>query len=256
MPRCCAGVARTSSRPTTITAAGATAKTGSRGYLDPVLSALNPHLTHHYGMDFGRSVDLSVIATLAVESNLVRRCPFLVELRNVPFKQQEQILFHVLDRLPRFAKGANDARGNGQQLAEFAWQKYGQARVEPVMLSEEWYRSNMPAFQAAFQDSMIQIPRDVDVRDDLRAIKLIKGVGRIPEGYKGKGADGKPATPMPPSPWRWLTTPVNKPRWLSTKSKPPATKPWAPAPIAIKAPCAAMYRFTTWAGARWRAPTY
>jgi phage FluMu gp28-like protein len=162
------------------------------GYLDPVLSALNPHLTHHYGMDFGRSVDLSVIATLAVESNLVRRCPFLVELRNVPFKQQEQILFHVLDRLPRFAKGANDARGNGQQLAEFAWQKYGQARVEPVMLSEEWYRSNMPAFQAAFQDSMIQIPRDVDVRDDLRAIKLIKGVGRIPEGYKGKGADGKP----------------------------------------------------------------
>ena len=44
------------------------------GYLDPVLSALNPHLTHHYGMDFGRSVDLSVIATLAVESNLVRRC--------------------------------------------------------------------------------------------------------------------------------------------------------------------------------------
>ena len=161
-------------------------------HLDPVLSTLNPHLTHHYGMDFGRSVDLSVIATLAVETNLVRRCPFLVELRNVPFKQQEQILFHVLDRLPRFAKGANDARGNGQQLAESAWQKYGQARVEPVMLSEEWYRSNMPAFQAAFQDGTIQVPRDVDVRDDLRAIKLVKGVGRIPEGYKGKGADGKP----------------------------------------------------------------
>ncbi|MCB1826668.1 MAG: hypothetical protein KDJ54_19620 [Candidatus Competibacteraceae bacterium] len=161
-------------------------------YLDPVLSTLNPHLMHCYGMDFGRSVDLSDIAPLVIEPNLTRRCPFLIELRNVPFKQQEQILFYVIDRLPRFGKGANDARGNGQQLAESTWQKYGQARAEPVMLSEEWYRTNMPAFQAAFQDGTILVPRDVDVRDDLRAIKLIKGVGRIPDTYKGKGADGKP----------------------------------------------------------------
>ncbi len=160
--------------------------------LVPVIAALNPNLTHHYGMDFGRSVDLSVIAPLAIEPNLTRRCPFLIELRNVPFKQQEQILFHVVDRLPRFGKGANDARGNGQQLAESAWQKYGKARVEPIMLSEEWYRQNMPPFQAAFQDAAILVPRHVDVRDDLRAFKLIKGVARIPETYKGKGSDGKP----------------------------------------------------------------
>lgn len=160
--------------------------------LHPVLAALNPHLTHHYGMDFGRSVDLSAIAPLAVEPNLTRRCPFLIELRNVPFKQQEQILFYLVDRLPNFAKGAHDARGNGQQLAEAAWQKYGQGRIEPVMLTEDWYRTNMPAFQAAFQDAMLLIPRDVDVRDDLRALKLIRGVARIPDGYKGKGADGKP----------------------------------------------------------------
>lgn len=160
--------------------------------LHPVLATLNPHLTHHYGMDFGRSVDLSAIAPLAVEPNLTRRCPFLIELRNVPFKQQEQILFYLVDRLPNFAKGAHDARGNGQQLAEAAWQKYGQGRIEPVMLTEDWYRTNMPAFQAAFQDAMLLIPRDVDVRDDLRALKLIRGVARIPDGYKGKGADGKP----------------------------------------------------------------
>jgi phage FluMu gp28-like protein len=160
--------------------------------LVPVIAALNPNLTHHYGMDFGRSVDLSVIAPLATEPNLTRRCPFLIELRNVPFKQQEQILYYVVDRLPRFGKGANDARGNGQQLAESAWQKYGKARVEPIMLSEEWYRQNMPPFQAAFQDAAILVPRHVDVRDDLRAFKLVKGVARIPETYKGKGSDGKP----------------------------------------------------------------
>ncbi len=160
--------------------------------LQPLLSALNPSLNHYYGMDFGRSVDLSVIAPMAIEPNLVRRVPFLIELRNVPFRQQEQILFYVVDRLPRLGKGAHDARGNGQQLAELAWQKYGASRIEPVMLSEEWYRQNMPAFQAAFQDAALLIPRDVDVRDDLRALKLIKGVARIPENYKGKGSDGKP----------------------------------------------------------------
>lgn len=160
-------------------------------HLDPYLTALNPHLTHYYGMDFGRNAHLSVIAPLALESSLTRRCPLLIELRNVPFRQQHQVLHHLIDRLPRFAKGAHDARGNGQQLAEEAWQKYGTQRIEPVMLTEEWYRAHMPAFQAAFQDAAIAIPRDVDVRDDLRAIKLVRGVARIPEGYEGKGADGK-----------------------------------------------------------------
>lgn len=160
--------------------------------LAPCIAALKPDLTHSYGMDFGRNVDLSCIAPLVTETNLTRRCPFLIELRNVPFKQQEQILFYLVDHLPRFVKGANDARGNGQQLAEAAWQKYGKSRIEPVMLSEEWYRTHMPPFQAAFQDAAILIPRDVDVRDDLRALKLIRGVARIPENYKGKGADGKP----------------------------------------------------------------
>ena len=161
-------------------------------HLAPVLAALNPHLTHSYGMDFGRNVDLSSIAPLVTEPNLLRRCPFLIELRNVPFKQQEQILFWMIDRLPKFTKGAHDARGNGQQLAEAAWQKYGTSRIEAVMLTEQWYRDHMPAFQAAFQDAALLIPRDADVRDDLRALKLIKGVARIPENYKGKGADGKP----------------------------------------------------------------
>lgn len=159
-------------------------------HLAPQLAKLNPHLQHVYGMDFGRSVHLSVIAPLAIEADLKRRCPFLVELRNVPFRQQQQILHFLIDRLPRFRKGANDARGNGQQLAEEAWQKYGKNYIEPVMLTESWYRANMPPFQAAFQDNALLIPRDADVREDLRALKLVRGVARVPEGYEGKGADG------------------------------------------------------------------
>ena len=63
-----------------------------------------------------------------------RRTPFVVELRNIPFRQQEQILFYIADRLPRFLGGAMDARGNGQYLAETARQRYG-ARIAQVMLS-------------------------------------------------------------------------------------------------------------------------
>ncbi len=161
-------------------------------YLHPQIVLLNPLLQHYYGMDFGRKIDLSVIAPIALEANLVRRVPFMIELRNIPFKQQQQILYYLVDRLPNFARGAHDARGNGQQLAEEAWQRYGAQRIEPVMLTEEWYRNQMPPLKAAFEDAMLLLPRDADVRDDLRALRLVRGVARIPENYQGKGSDGKP----------------------------------------------------------------
>ena len=160
-------------------------------HLAPCLDRLNPHLKHYYGMDFGRKIDLTAIVPLELGADLVRRAPFVVELRNVPFRQQEQILHAIIERLPRFQYGAHDARGNGQQIAELMQQKYGAGRIEAVMLTEEWYRANMPPLQAAFQDAQILIPRDADVRDDLRALRLIRGVARIPETYEGKGGDGK-----------------------------------------------------------------
>ncbi len=61
-------------------------------YLSPVLKTLNDKQRHVVGEDFGRSVDLTVFAPMAIEQRLQRRVPFMIELRNVPFKQQEQIL--------------------------------------------------------------------------------------------------------------------------------------------------------------------
>jgi len=148
--------------------------------LAPVLDALDPRTPHVFGEDFGRSGDLTVIWILALLANLTRHTPFTVELRNVPFDQQRQILFYILDRLPRFRAGKMDARGNGQYLAEVTVQRYG-ARVEAVMLSEGWYRDNMPPFKAAFEDAMITVPADRDTVDDLRAIQIVRGVARIPE---------------------------------------------------------------------------
>ncbi|WP_374557845.1 DNA-binding protein [Aquitalea pelogenes] len=126
--------------------------------------------------------DLSVHVPLIEMQNLVKRVPFILEMRNVPFRQQEQITFHLLDNLPGFAGGAFDARGNGQYLAEVAMQRYGADRIHQVMLSESWYREHMPPVKAALEDGDLDgLPKDKDVLADMRAVQIIKGVPRIPD---------------------------------------------------------------------------
>lgn len=148
----------------------------------PLLAKIPASVQSFYGMDFARSGDLSVIWPLIKEQDLRKRAPFLVELRNVPFKQQEFILFYIVRRLPNFLKGAHDARGNGSQIAEAAAVEFGFNRIEQVMLTEGWYRDNMPLLKAALEDDTLHgIPADKDVTGDVRAFRVVKGVARIPE---------------------------------------------------------------------------
>lgn len=151
----------------------------------PLLATLDGALNHAFGEDFGRTGDLTVYAPLEISQQLKRRTPFMVELRNTPFRQQEQVLYYILDRLPRFQAGCFDARGNGQYLAEQAAYRYGAARIEKVMLSQSWYLENMPPFKAALEDDEMAISRDADVLNDLRAIQVIKGIPKIPGGNTG-----------------------------------------------------------------------
>ena len=159
-------------------------------HLKPVMDKLDKNLRHSYGFDFGRSGDLSVFLPLAEERNLLLRAPFVLELRNVPFRQQEQILFWVVDRLPRFANGKHDARGNGEFLGEYAVQKYGSLRIEAVMPSRPWYLANMPVLKAAFEDRAIELPRDADIKADFRTITMKRGIPLIPDSARTKGTDG------------------------------------------------------------------
>lgn len=154
----------------------------------PLLQGLNPELQSVFGQDFGRSGDLTVMVPAQIEQNLRRKIPFILELRNMPHKQQEQIAKFVIKGLPRFVKAAVDARGNGHAVAEFLAQEFGYSRVELVMATEGWYREHMPPLKKAFEDDTIAVPRDKDVLTDLRAIKVIKGVARVPE--RSVGRDG------------------------------------------------------------------
>lgn len=157
----------------------------------PLLEKLDPNLDSFFGEDFARSGDLSCFWPMQQTRALDLLTPFVIELRNVPFEQQKQILFYLLDRLPRFRAGAMDARGNGQYLAEVAMQKYGTGRIAQVMLSQEWYRENMPPFKAALEDNKAVLPKDADILADLRTIVMEKGVAKVPDSARVRGSDGR-----------------------------------------------------------------
>lgn len=161
----------------------------------PILKTLDAKTPHAFGQDFGRKHDLSIFWPLAIGRDLVLRTPFVLELRNVPYEAQRQIVFYIIDRLPLFRAGKFDATGNGGYLAEVAMQRYGE-RIEAVMINEPWYRDNMPRWKAQFEDGTIVIPRDREILDDHRLVKLIRGVGRIPDertGEAGKKRHGDSA---------------------------------------------------------------
>ena len=159
-------------------------------HLAPVLAELDKARVHGYGQDFARVGDLTVITALEEGTDTVKRPRLVVELSRCPYKQQEQILDYIVDRLPRFRFGAHDANGNGGQIAEHAADRYGHDRIEQVHLTEKFYMEQMPKFKAHLEDATLDnLPQDDQCRDDLRAIKKINGVPKIPKA-KTQTGDG------------------------------------------------------------------
>lgn len=157
--------------------------------LKPLLNVLDKDARHHIGGDAARSGDLSVYWPISVDQGLVRRPPFVVELKNIPFTSQLQILWFIIDNLPRFSGGAFDARGNGQQMAEETMQRYGSGLIHCVMTSAKWYLEAFPPYKAALEDATQVLPRDADILNDHRAVKTVGGIPQIPD-QRTKGADG------------------------------------------------------------------
>jgi phage FluMu gp28-like protein len=148
--------------------------------VEPEIARCDESLASFFGQDFGRIADLSVIWPVQIGRGLMRKTPFVIELRNIPFDQQEQIVFFICDRLPRFCGGALDAGGNGAALAEKTAQRYGLERIAQVKFSIDWYRENMPKYKATLEARGMNMPADPYILDDHKLIKLINGVARVP----------------------------------------------------------------------------
>lgn len=156
----------------------------------PLLNGLPKTQEHYLGIDFGRVDDLSVLAPITLMRDMSRKVPFVVELRNVPFLEQAQIVSYVLNRLPRFVKVALDSTGNGQFLGERCKQLHGgEKKVEAIWMSQKWYAENLPKLKAAFEDGTIKIPRDSDIASDLGSFTVIDGVPRLPKLKRAESED-------------------------------------------------------------------
>jgi len=134
----------------------------------------------YLGEDFARSGDLTcVFLDEALPDG--RLLTFLaLELRNMPFDQQRQVIFSLMNTLPNFSGAAFDARGNGQMIAELAAQEWP-GYVEQVMLSVKWYGENFPKLKERLEDASTNIPDDPAIREDFRAVGLKQGVPCVME---------------------------------------------------------------------------
>lgn len=148
-------------------------------YLAPLVQDLTPELRHYLGMDYARHRDFSIICPMSVDQARHRDVPFVVEMHKVPYRQQKQILFYILRRLPRFASAALDATGSGETLAEEAADEFGHDRVLQVKLSRAWYGAWMPKFIQLFEDGAITLPKDDSLQQDVRSIETVEGIPMI-----------------------------------------------------------------------------
>ncbi|MGV8987640.1 MAG: terminase large subunit domain-containing protein [Cypionkella sp.] len=154
-----------------------------------------------FGSDFARVADLTTGSLMAIEERLKRREVLAYELRGVPGDEQKLIAKTVLNRVRgRLVGAAFDATGMGWTVAEDMGRIFG-LREDPegsgliwaIKFTEEWYRLHMPPLKAAFEDDQIALIRDNDHLSDLRAIKVVRGIARLPqlrEGDTGKKRHG------------------------------------------------------------------
>ncbi|WP_336958682.1 terminase large subunit domain-containing protein [Sphingobium aquiterrae] len=156
----------------------------------PWIREFAPNRRSFFGQDFARTGDVSPIAVGQHDDNTRLICRFILEMRNVPFREQEFVLNWLIARMPNFCAGKMDARGNGSSLAEFAQQRWGFDRIEAVQASDKTYLAFMPKLKAGIEDRTLIIPADEGTLEDLRMVKLVKGVPKIPDRSVMSKADG------------------------------------------------------------------
>lgn len=146
---------------------------------------------HGFGMDFARKGDLSVITLTAVAQDTKRKQKIVLELKNMPFNQQKEIVRFVGQRVPRMTGMVIDATGNGMSIAEQASIDFGSQMVEQVMLNDKYYSEWMPKYKKEFESAGIEIPKDDDIEQDHRKIITVKGVPKIEKGTETSIRGGK-----------------------------------------------------------------
>ena len=93
-----------------------------------------------------------------------------VALRNVPFDEQERVLYELLE-LPTLRRACIDNSGLGRQLIERAQKRFGTYKVEPVTFTLATKEELAYPLNAAFEDHTVRIPDDPKIIASHRAVR-------------------------------------------------------------------------------------
>lgn len=163
--------------------------------LKEALAGLDRERRHALGFDFARVADLSVATLLSIDRMLKREEALTLEMRNVPGDEQKFLIRMILEGAPRLVGAAFDATGMGWTVAEdmgrifgFRTEENDGGLIAAVKFSTDWYRFNMPPLKTAFEDDAIALSKDDDHLADVRLVRVIAGVPKVPDLRTGEGS--------------------------------------------------------------------
>lgn len=125
----------------------------------------------YLGVDVGRTSDLTVMWLVERVMGVYFTREVLC-LQNRTFSEQEEQLYSILN-WPAIRRCCIDSTGLGMQFAERAQEKFGTYRVEAVRFSAQVKEELAYPVRSAFEDRAIRIPRDDEIRADLRGIRKV-----------------------------------------------------------------------------------
>lgn len=121
------------------------------------------------GVDIGRKHDLTVIWPFADDGRVLTSLG-LIELSNIPFRDQIAILHDVLS-CPCVRRCCIDESGLGMQMAEQAVEQFGPHAVEACTFTARFKEEIAGQLRWRFEDRGIRIPDDAKLRNDLHSVQ-------------------------------------------------------------------------------------
>lgn len=123
----------------------------------------------YIGVDIGRQRDATAIWVLEYSGD-VFYTRNVIALKNMPFSEQEEILYEWL-KLPQVRRCCIDRTGLGLQFVERAKRQFGSHRVEGVYFTAALKEHLAYSLKILFETCRIRIPDDRAIIADLRAVK-------------------------------------------------------------------------------------
>ena len=130
------------------------------------------------GVDVARRRDLFVIAVLELVGDVL----WLRQMemaRDIEFVEQDALLDEIVGRY-RPLRVAADQTGMGEKPVEDMKRRYGELRVEGVLMTGPRRLDVATVLRTRFEKDRLRIPRDDDLRRDLRSVRTEDGPGGAP----------------------------------------------------------------------------